>query len=227
MNRCILTCPGRKLGYRFQAAEAWWILSGDDRVESIAPYSKTITQFSDDGKVFFGAYGPKVVNQLSYVVAKLDQDPQSRQAVINIWREDPPATRDYPCTLSLQLLMRAGEIHCIASMRSSDAWLGWPYDVFNFSCISLAVALSLDSRPKLGRLFLTVGSQHIYERNIDAVSKILKKRESGEVPWPSPPPLDVGVLRSADHLKSLLKEWADGIGSFEGLMQIGRETSRW
>src|SRR6266581_3104939 len=54
MNRPVVTITERKLGYRFMCAEAAWILSGDDRVETIAPFSKTIGNFSDDGKRFFG-----------------------------------------------------------------------------------------------------------------------------------------------------------------------------
>jgi thymidylate synthase len=54
-------------------------------------------------------------------------------------------------------------------MRSSDAWLGWVYDVFNFSQISLYVLLQLKSQHKikleLGELTLTAGSQHIYQQH--------------------------------------------------------------
>lgn len=177
MRNPIIRHPLRKLGYKFMAAEAAWILSGDDRVSSISPYSKHISDFSDDGETFFGAYGPKVYAQLPYVVEVLAMDQDSRQAVINIWRENPPASKDIPCTLSLQFLIRGGELHCVATMRSSDLWLGHPYDTFNFSAISFAVLLELrnlwDVRVELGRLYLTAGSKHIYETNLEAVGEIL------------------------------------------------------
>lgn len=188
MRYPVVRVPGRKLGWRFLAAEAWWILSGRDDVESIAPYSKGISDFSDDGVRFFGAYGPKVAGQIDGVVDKLLQDPDSRQAVISIWRENPPATRDVPCTLSLQFLIRDRKLHCVATMRSSDAWLGWVYDVFNFTMISAMVLLKLRARcfdlgtaelaystlaEDLGNLYLTMGSSHLYERNWKAVEEIL------------------------------------------------------
>ncbi len=180
----------RKLGYKFMAAEAAWILSGDDRVETIAPYSKEITKFSDDGVHFFGAYGPKVKSQIDYVVATLLNDISSRQAVINIWRENPGPTKDMPCTLSLQFIVRMGRLHCVASMRSSDLWLGHPYDIVNFSAISFAVLLHLKALFKdeftgtldLGNLFLTAGSKHLYERNVEAASMVLDEFEQRGVP---------------------------------------------
>ncbi|MCA6334071.1 MAG: hypothetical protein IM664_05580 [Phenylobacterium sp.] len=170
MNDPLVTIRERKLGYKFMAAEAYWILTGDDRVETIAPYSKKISEFSDDGLTFFGAYGPKIRGQLPYVVSKLVEDPYSRQAVINIWRENPPRTKDVPCTTTVQWFIRDGRLHCVDTMRSSDIILGWPYDIFNFSMLSVALIALL--RPHglnllLGDLTLTAGSQHLYERDVD------------------------------------------------------------
>ena len=171
METPVVNNPERKLGFKFMAAEAHWILTGDYRVETIAPYSKAISRFSDDGKIFFGAYGPKISNQCLYVAKKLIEDPHSRQAVINIWRENPPETKDVPCTLSLQFLYRDHELHCIANMRSSDIWLGWPYDVFNFSMVAAGLLLSLRTIDdkflccNLGYLTLNAGSQHLYVSN--------------------------------------------------------------
>lgn len=186
MSNPIIFNAKRKLGYKFMAAEAAWILSGDDRVETISPYSKDISKFSDDGVRFFGAYGPKVKDQIPYVVANLHQDQDSRQAVVNIWRETPPKTKDVPCTLSLQFLVRNHVLHCVASMRSSDLWLGHPYDIFNFSAISFYVLLELnkirvenaDIPLTLGRLHLTAGSKHLYERNWADVQAIVDDEES-------------------------------------------------
>jgi thymidylate synthase len=187
MNRPIIFNKKRKLGYKFMAAEAAWILSGDDKVSTIAPYSKDISQFSDDGEKFFGAYGPKVVDQLGYTIAKLVEDRDTRQAVVNIWRESPPESRDIPCTLSLQWLVRNSELHCVATMRSSDLWLGHPYDVFNFSAISFYILLWLrknNIQVNLGDLHLTAGSKHIYERNVEMVGEIVNDYWSNGAPKP-------------------------------------------
>lgn len=163
MTRCVLTVEERALGYRFMAAEAAWLLEGDNRVATIAPYSKAISQFSDDGVTFFGAYGPRVMAQISAVLKELRADSWSRRAVINIWRENPMKTKDYPCHLSCQFLIRDGALDCFVAMRSSDIMLGVPYDVFNFSMLSAFVLLILGDRGlRLGRLFNTAASRHLY-----------------------------------------------------------------
>ncbi len=171
MQYPILLNPGRGLGYKFLCAEAFWILTGDDRVATIAPYSKAVSQYSDDGVVFAGAYGPKVREQLPYVLDILEKDPYTRQAVMTIWRESPKPSKDIPCTVSVQWIVRDGVLFCIDTMRSSDTWMGWPYDVFNFSMLSAYIYLHLKHNCgfkmyNLGSLILTAGSQHLYEENL-------------------------------------------------------------
>ena len=47
MRKPVLMIPTRSLSYCFMAAEAYWILSGDNKVSTIAPYNKHIANFSD------------------------------------------------------------------------------------------------------------------------------------------------------------------------------------
>ena len=181
MKYPVLMEEGRKLNYSFMAAEAYWILTGDSLVDNIAPYNKNIAQFSDNGFTFFGAYGPKIVSQIDYVVAKLLGDPDSRQAVLTIWRENPPPTRDVPCTVAMSFLIRGGQLYCHTFMRSSDVWLGLPYDVFNFSMVAAYVCAAINEQQEekitLGRLKVTAASMHLYTTNLAAATKLLSSLE--------------------------------------------------
>ena len=211
MTRPVVTHLGREMGFKFLAAEAHWILSGDNRVETIRPYAN-IAQFSDDGYRFQGAYGPKVSEQLRYVCETLSLDPGSRQAVLTVWRENPRQSRDIPCTISLQFIIRDNRINCIATMRSSDLWLGWVYDVFNFTMITTWVSLRLremsDHLPtghtfrimELGNLYLTAGSQHLYSKNVMRAEDCLKQGNSA---W-SYEPLSLSLFNTPNDLMAHL-----------------------
>ncbi|MBU6231514.1 hypothetical protein KGP36_02495 [Patescibacteria group bacterium] len=172
MRKPVVAVSERKLNYKFMAAEAYWILSGDDSVAGIAPWNAKIAEYSDDGVRFFGAYGPPIKEQMAYVVGKLKADPASRQAGLTIWRQNPPETKDYPCTVAMFFSIRAGQLHAHVFMRSSDAWLGLPYDIFNFSCIAAYVLASLNDGAAthdmlfLGNLYLTMANAHIYETDL-------------------------------------------------------------
>lgn len=166
-NFNVLINPIRKASRTFMAAELIWILTGSDQVDMISFYNSRISKFSDDGKVFFGAYGPKVVAQLKYVIDTLVKDQWSRQAIINIWRENPAPTKDVPCTISLHFIQRPiGYLNLVVYMRSQDLWLGFPYDVHNFTSLQNIVASMLNI--KLGTFTLIQGSLHLYQDNRDA-----------------------------------------------------------
>lgn len=223
MGDPILTVPERELGYRFLAAEAHWILSGDNRVETIAPYSKQISRFSDDGVRFFGAYGPKVMEQMSYVVRTLGEDNESRQAVMTIWRERPGPTKDVPCSIALQFMIRNGKLNCHATMRSSDAWLGWVYDVFNFSMISWAVLLELKQWGlrdyvdlEIGKLYLTAASQHLYKAQWDKCEDIIDSRLGPKCPTSSKQ-LEIAGARLFP-VREAFKGW--GLASTKDLLEF-------
>jgi thymidylate synthase len=199
-TRNIVTVPARKLNYHFMVAEWLWILFGLDDVRSISPYNKRIADFSDDGVTFFGAYGPRFLRDLRHVIKLLREDPDTRQAVINIWRPEAlwQETKDKPCTLTWQFFIRRGKLEMIASMRSNDIWLGFPYDLFNFTQIQRYLASCLGVEP--GVYVHNVGSLHLYERNELDANRVLSETSTFEspispkvtFPWPASV---AGILR--------------------------------
>lgn len=164
----------RKVNLAFMFAEAAWIVSGSNRLEDITPYMKMYSNFSDDQIFLRGAYGPKIVDQLGYVVDSLEKDKDSRQAVLNIWRERPGVSKDIPCTTQMQFLIRDGKLNLVTTMRSNDIVLGYTYDVFTFSMVAKSVQLLLKERGieiSLGDLYVNVGSLHIYKTHYDEAEK--------------------------------------------------------
>lgn len=169
MRNNILNHPARGLSFRFMVAEWLWITAGYHDVATIARYNKNIAQFSDDGVTFNGAYGPRIQPQMAYLLNTL-QKPDSRQAVASIWTPNPGPSKDIPCTLTWQMFVRDGKLHAIVNMRSSDIWLGLPYDFFNFSMMSMEVAGSLNLEP--GSMTFNLGSSHLYRRDLDKAMEV-------------------------------------------------------
>lgn len=204
----ILTNAARKLSHAYAVAEWLWILTGHRDVETIAPFNKRIADFSDDGQSFYGAYGPWVTSQLPYVVKTLKADPDSRQAVMTIWRQSPPPTKDVPCTVAIQYLLRGGRLMAQTFMRSNDAWLGLPYDVFTFTRLQAFVAAALGV--PMGRYVHTVGSLHLYEQ--DWEKALIASRaphhvaRSPDLTWPLPRDLN----ERFEELAVLVPEIAGG-----------------
>lgn len=170
----------RRLNFKFMFAEAYWILSGSNSLEFLTPYCAEIAKFSDNGETLSGAYGVPLMEQAGAVLQKLVDEPDTRQAIITLWKPNF-GSKDVPCTVCLQFLIRNGRLDLSVYMRSSDIWLGLPYDVFTFSMIGWWITLNLrhiwDSRSlEVGRLNITAGSQHLYEQNKTRVSECLNAK---------------------------------------------------
>jgi thymidylate synthase len=167
----ILVHPVRNLNHRFMVAEWLWMWFGRDDVATIDRYNKQLAQFSDNGVNFNGAYGVPIKAQWQGLLDTLTRDRDSRQAVLQIYKVPHGPTRDVPCTINLQFLVRRGHLEVIANMRSSDIWLGLPYDVFNFTMFGQIMAAQLGVRP--GPLSMHLGSSHLYDRDAPLASQIL------------------------------------------------------
>lgn len=183
-SKAVLHSDARKLNHAFCAVEFLWVASGQDESEVIGFYNSRMAAFADrlplrvgQGPRFFGAYGPPIVEQLPYVVQNLRDDPDSRQAVVTIWRPSPPATKDVPCTVALQFLLRGGRLMLHTMMRSNDLYLGVPYDVPLFCRLQHYVASLLGV--EVGRYYHTAGSLHVYERDFESLDPVVKQHHVG------------------------------------------------
>ena len=171
----VLVNPGRNLGYRAMVAEWLWIAGGYGDVESISRYNARMREFSDDSLHLYGAYGPRIMKNWSTVRDQLNDDRDTRQAILPIWDLDIDRTsKDVPCTLSLQFLYRLGALHLTVNMRSSDIWLGLPFDFYVFSQLLNEMACETDTA--VGSLTMNLGSSHLYDVNYEAAIEASKSR---------------------------------------------------
>jgi thymidylate synthase len=168
---------GRGVNLKLAALEALQLISGVARADLVrvaAPTFESVLVDATDPD--YGAYGPRVVEQLADCIALLKDDPSSRQAIVSIWNKaDLRHVGDKPCTVFFQFLIResghgfaALEMH--THMRSQDVWLGVPYDIFMFTQLQHTIANEL--RMPVGQYVHHTTSLHIYERDIAAANKL-------------------------------------------------------
>lgn len=203
----VLTYYARRLSYEFSVAEWLWMLQGRRDVRTIAYYNKAIAKFSDDGETFFGAYGPWLDRDFPYIIETLQRDRDSRQAVASIWRPNPPESRDVPCTVSIQYLIRHDRLYAHTYMRSNDLFLGFPYDLFNFTQFQRQLAAVLGV--EVGTYTHTVGSLHIYGRDLERITAILADGRFMPVVSPSFLPT-IHPMECPDLLSKLFVDLVDG-----------------
>jgi len=165
--------PGRNLNPVIGALEACQLIGQISSPESITRRVKAFEPFLDEG-IFWGSYGNRASTQLSRAERLLRDDPGTRQSVISLYegqRDLRAEARDVPCTLTLQFLWEAPRVLSLrVSMRSNDAFLGLPYDLFQFTSLQCAMADALDA--EVGTYVHTVGSMHLYMRDMDRAREV-------------------------------------------------------
>ena len=203
----------RGRGRPFSAlGELLWYLSGSDEASFISAY---IGYYAEPGQPdpVPDAYGPRLrgrmpargfgEDQLAAVVEALGGRPGTRRAIVQLYDSTDRAHEgDVPCTTALQFHARDGALHMTATMRSNDAWLGLPHDLFCFTMLQEMITVRLGLR--LGEYVHFASSMHIYESSLDGVRSYLAEGFQRIAPMPPMPPgdpfRDVEALMEVDRL---------------------------
>lgn len=161
----------RKMPMRYAIGELLWYNSRNNTWKGISKYSTFWKNISDDGEHVNSNYGwcihdKYTFDQWEMVRELLKRSPNSRQAVIHI--KEPRdvikrPSKDVNCTIALQFILRNNKLDLIVTMRSNDIWLGLPYDVFNFTCMQIQMAMELGV--DVGTYYHNAGSLHMYKRD--------------------------------------------------------------
>ena len=159
----------RNLSMKYAIGEMLWYLSGNKKLSEIRKYTKAWDRMSDDGETVNSNYGWCIkhkygFDQWEYVKDLLTKSPETRQAVIHIKTADDKESKDVNCTVCLQFFIREGKLHATAYMRSNDIWMGFPYDVFQFTCMQILMSMELGV--ELGTYTHVAGSLHLYQRDV-------------------------------------------------------------
>ena len=168
------------LNIAFAFAELVWIMTGRNDLAFMQAWNKRLPDYVGKGPKLHGAYGYRLrqkggVDQLTRVYQSLSSNPNTRQAVLQIWdssvdlpqSDGSPANQDIPCNVLSLLKVRAGKLEWLQVIRSNDLFLGIPYDFVQFTSLQEVMAgwLGIDC----GAYHQVSDSLHIYDRDEESV----------------------------------------------------------
>jgi thymidylate synthase len=164
----LLTGVGRALSPALLAVESLQLIGGFSDPKLTISAAPHYANFANDGR-FHGAYGSRTGAYMQGVVDRLRSDVTTRQAQVNFWENKRDlrvnGMHDYPCTVSSHFEIDSEyRLNGTTVMRSNDAWLGYPYDVVQHSCLlkTLATHLGLE----VGTYTHIVHNMHLYEKDV-------------------------------------------------------------
>lgn len=161
--------------------ELLWYLSGKNDLDFITYYISKYDKETEDGVTVYGAYGPRLFslrneyNQIDNIRLLLKKKPTSRKAVIQLFDGSDINTdhAEIPCTCTLQFFIRHNKLDMFVNMRSNDAFVGLPHDVFSFTMLQEIMARTLSV--EIGEYKHAIGSLHLYDYNIQSAKEYLSE----------------------------------------------------
>lgn len=180
----VLSNPRKRLFYNehrtfnlaYALVEAFYLFNSDNYVDNFSFYNKRMADYSDDGLHINSAYGYHIADNLKDLVNKLKEDKDTRQAVLNIYSTKyglEMKTKDVPCTIALNFLVRDNKLNLTVYMRSNDLFWGLQYDLFMFTCLQEVIANELGL--ELGYYIHCPTSLHVYDYHWELLDKINKE----------------------------------------------------
>jgi thymidylate synthase len=175
----VYVLPQRNNNIFAMIAETLWVIAGRNDLEYLIHYLPRAVDFSDDGRIWRGGYGPRLrnwqgVDQIKEILRILSEDPQSRRAVIILFdpTKDFVDSKDIPCNNWLHFLARDNNLHMSATIRSNDAMWGFSgINTFEWSVLHEMMAYWTDNA--VGDFSFFISSFHLYERHYKRAQEII------------------------------------------------------
>ena len=145
-------------------------------------------QYSDNGKIFHGAYGYRWrqhfnIDQIALIIKRLSNDPTDRRCVLQIWDStvDLDSNKiDIPCNTHVYFKVRENLLHMTVCCRSNDIiWGAYGANVVHFSVLQEYVAQRLGL--EMGEYVQISDSYHAY---VDVLKKTIAVLEEPVSSYP-------------------------------------------
>jgi thymidylate synthase len=205
----------KKLHLKSIINELIWFLNGDTNTRwlkenGVSIWDEWATEEGELGPIYgaqWTAWPTRdggSINQIDYVVDCLKKNPDSRRILFHGWnveylpdegvspQENVRAGRMAlpPCHLLYQFYVAGGKLSAQLLIRSSDSFLGLPYNTASLAVLTMMLAQQCDLEP--GEIIICTGDSHIYSNHLEQVREQLARE-----PRPLP---RLNILRRPDSI---------------------------
>lgn len=188
----------KKLHFKSIVNELIWFLNGDTntrwlRENGVSIWDEWATESGDLGPIYGAQWTAwptrdgESINQIDYVVDCLRRNPDSRRILFHAWNvEYLPDERLSPqenvlagkmalppCHLLYQFYVANGALSAQLMIRSSDSFLGLPYNTASLALLTMMLAQQCDLT--LGEIIISTGDSHIYRNHLEQVQEQLSR----------------------------------------------------
>lgn len=187
----------KKVNWQAALKELLWFISGSTNIKDLD--SKIWNEWADENGDLGPVYGKQWtdwngVNQLDYVIDTIKNNPTSRRIILEGWNvsdlPDESSTPQEnvklgkmalpPCHKTYQFNVVDGRLDLLMYIRSSDLFLGHPFNTFQGACLVHMIAKLCGL--SVGKLIISMGDAHIYLNHIEQVREQLSRHDVVDIP---------------------------------------------
>ena len=189
----------KKVHFKSVVNELIWFLNGDTntqwlRENGVSIWDEWATDTGDLGPLYGAQWvnwptrDGQTINQIDYVIDCLKRRPESRRILFHAWnveylpdetmspQENVEAGRMAlpPCHLLYQFYVANGKLSAMLYIRSSDAFLGLPFNIASVSLLVHMLCQQVGLEP--GEVVVTMGDCHLYSNHAEQVETQLARQ---------------------------------------------------
>ena len=205
----------KKLHFESIANELIWFLNGDTNIQwlndnGVSIWNEWATEEGELGPVYgkqwtqWPTKSGDTINQIDHVVDSLKNKPDSRRILFHGWNveylpDENISPQDNvkqgrmalpPCHLLYQFYVANHQLSAQLYIRSSDTFLGLPYNTASVALLVHMLAQQCDL--EVGEIIVTTGDSHIYLNHLEQVQTQLARE-------PRPLPI-LNIKRKPDSI---------------------------
>lgn len=188
----------KKLHFKSIANELIWFLKGDTNTQWLKENGVSIwDEWADENGDLGPLYGKQwtawptkdggSINQIDYVVGCLKNNPDSRRILFHGWNveylpDESVSPQENvkqgrmalpPCHLLYQFYVANNRLSAQLYIRSSDSFLGLPYNTASLALLVHMLAQQCDL--DVGEVIVSTGDSHIYSNHLEQVNTQLSR----------------------------------------------------
>jgi len=145
-------------------------------------------------------------DQIKYVIQELLKPDNSRRAVLSAW--NPSQLHEMalpPCHMMYTFYKDSKGLSCLMNMRSSDLFLGLPFNIASTALLTHILAKVLHT--SVGFISIVSVDAHIYSEHIGAVNQQI---QNNILPFPT-----LEILKEPPNIESSIDEKISWINSLK------------
>ncbi|WP_341227514.1 thymidylate synthase [uncultured Arcticibacterium sp.] len=165
--------------------ELLWFIAGDTNIKYLTENKVRIwNEWADENGDLGPVYGkqwrswPKpnggTIDQLKTVIEQIKTSPDSRRIIVSAWNVGELSEMALmPCHALFQFYVADGKLSCQLYQRSSDVFLGVPFNIASYALLTHMIAQECNL--EVGDFVWTSGDTHIYTNHFEQVNEQLTR----------------------------------------------------